>query len=421
MKTKSLVVLLVCMFTASVSAQNPVIDWDAITISTALAPPITAPASNTSGGTGLYLAYAHLAIYNAVNAINHRHKLYRSNLTGPSDASQDAAAVSAAYNTLLAYFPSQSVSLANSYTAALAAIPDGVSKAEGIAVGQAAAAEIVALRSSDGRGASVPYTYPSSPEPGVWIPTPPTFAQPQTPWVGQMMPFTMSSPDQFLPNDGPPPLDSIMWTRDFNETKTLGQSTSAIRTPQQTEIGLFWTEHTARQYGRAFRQLAADHGLSTSDSARLFAMLWTAYADSFIGCMNAKYHFSFWRPVTAIQNADIDGNPDTLADATWMPLAVTPNHPEFPAAHGCVTGAIAGTLQTYFGTPNVLLTVSSTVTNTAHSFNGVSELEDEVFGARIYAGFHYRYSLVEGFKLGHAVVRNMMRHNFRPQSDEEEE
>ena len=154
-----------------------------------------------------------------------------------------------------------------------------------------------------------------------------------------------------------------MWARDFNETKTLGQDISKVRTAQQTEIGLFWTEHTARQYGRAFRLLATEHALSTSDSARLFAMLWTAYADSFIGCMNAKYHFSFWRPITAIQNADLDGNPDTLTDATWMPLGVTPNHPEFPAAHGCVTGAVARTLQAYFGTPNVSLTVSSTVTN----------------------------------------------------------
>src|SRR5262249_17243245 len=158
---------------------------------------------------------------------------------------------------------------------------------------------------------------------------------PLTPWVGQMLPFTMTGPSQFLPTSGPPDLGSKQWARDFNETKTLGAVNSTVRTPQQTEIGLFWTDHAGQQYARAFRILVTEQKLDLPRSARLFAMLFTAYADSFIGCMNAKYTFSFWRPVTAVQNANIDGNPDTTQDSSWLPLGVTPNHPEFPANHGC--------------------------------------------------------------------------------------
>jgi len=158
-----------------------------------------------------------------------------------------------------------------------------------------------------------------------------------------MVPFTMSSASQFLPDEPPPDLTSTQWADDYNQVKTLGAVNSAVRTAEQTEIGLFWTEQTSKQYARAFRALAAGRALNTSDTAHLFAMLWTAVADSFIGCMNAKYHFSFWRPVTAIQNGDLDGNSATVPDPSWMPLGITPNHPEYPAAHGCVTGAVSKT------------------------------------------------------------------------------
>ena len=148
------------------------------------------------------------------------------------------------------------------------------------------------MRLSDGRGANVPYTFPSVPTPGVWIPTPPGLP-PVIPWVGQMTPFTMTSASQFLPDEPPPDLSSQEWADDYNQTKSLGAVNSTVRTPQQTEIGLFWTEQGGRQYARAFRVLAVARGLDISGTARLFAMLWTAYADSAIGCWNAKYHFSF--------------------------------------------------------------------------------------------------------------------------------
>ena len=404
------------------TAQNPVIDWNAIAVTTALnGNPVTSPGSATAGGTSIYLAYVHLAVYDAVNAIDRRFQSFGPGIRAPHGASPEAAAITAAYTTLAYYFPEQTASLTAQYTASLGVIPDGAPKTDGIQVGEAAANAIITMRLSDGRSANVQYTYPSVPTAGVWIPTPPGFLPPQTPWVGQMQPFTMRNAAQFLPDEPPPDLRSEDWAEDFNETKTLGAINSTARTPAQTEIGLFWTEHTTRQYARAFRALAAARGLDTSDTARLFAMVWTGFADSFIGCMNAKYHFSFWRPVTAIGNAGLAGNPLTIAEPTWAPLGITPNHPEFPAAHGCVTGSVAHTLEGFFRTREVTLVVSSTVTNTTHTFTNTKELEEEVFGARIYAGFHYRHSLVEGFELGHNVVKQMLRHHFRRLHDENEE
>lgn len=414
--------LLVALVVSGIaSAQNPVTDWNAIAVSTSLnGNPAISPGSTTAGGTSIYLTYVHLAIFDAVNAIDRRFQSYSSETRAPLGASPEAAAIAAAYSTLVYYFPDQAPSLTAQYTASLGVIPDGAPKTDGILVGQTSANAIIAMRLSDGRGANVPYTYPSMPTAGVWIPTPPGFLSPQTPWVGQMQPFTMRNAAQFLPDEPPPDLRSEDWAQDFNEVKTLGAINSTVRTPAQTEIGLFWTEHTTRQYARAFRALAVARALNTSDTARLFAMVWTGFADSFIGCMNAKYDFSFWRPVTAIQNAGLAGNPLTVADPMWKPLGTTPNHPEFPAAHGCVTGSVARTLESFFGTHKVTLVVSSAVTNTTHTFTNTKDLEEEVFGARIFAGFHYRHSLVEGFELGHNVVKQMLENYFRRLHDDDE-
>jgi hypothetical protein len=400
----SLVAALAIGLTQLASASNPVVDWNQIALSTAL----------TTPGTQIYLTYVNLAMYDAVNAIDRRYQQYGPEFNGPRDASKEAAAISAAYQTLLNYFPSQAAALQAQYDASLAAIPDGQAKVSGIAVGQTAAARIIALRTGDGRNANVPYTHPSSPEPGVWIPTPPAFVPPVTPWVGQMVPFTMQSASQFLPVNGPPDLGSRQWAREYNEVKVLGAANSSVRTAAQTEIALFWTANPVATYFGAFGQLAIDRHLNLSKSARLLAMLSVAVTDGGIGCFNAKYHFSFWRPVTAIPNGDIDGNPETEADPTWLPLAPTPPHPEFPAAHGCATGAIARTLENFFGTPNVKFSVSSAATHTTHTYYNVGQLETEAYWARIYAGFHYRHSLDEGFKLGHRVAKQLNQNFFQP-------
>jgi len=407
-----LTVFLGLAITIKVRAQNPVTDWNNIAITAALAAnQTTSPGSSSQVGSFVYLAYVHLAIYDAVAAIDHRFRPYGPELSAPPDASKEAATIAAAYYTLNHYLPDQAATLLVQYNAALSAIPDGSAKTEGLSAGQSAANSIIALRAGDGRGATFAYTWPGVPTAGVWIPTPPAFAAPSMPWLAAMTPFTMRSASEFRP-EPPSALTSSEWTHDYNLTKILGAVNSTVRTPEQTEIGLFWTDHAGSQYGRAFRALAIAQGMDVSETARLFATLYVSAADAGIGCWDGKYYYSFWRPVTAIRNGDIDGNPDTVPDAGWTPLGVTPNHPEYPAAHGCVTGSIATALKNFFGTPKVTLIVTSTVTNTTHTFTNTRDLETEVEHARIYAGFHYHHSVVQGALLGRKVSDEVTKNFF---------
>jgi hypothetical protein len=406
-----LVTALVLFTSTAAMAQNTVTDWNAIAITNARAS--TAPGAATPGGTNIYVTYAELAVYNAVVAIQGGYQPYKYNLTAPAGASVDAAVIEAAYRTLVHVLPDRFVPLTTAYTASLAAIPDGAAKLDGQSVGLESANDLIALRAGDGLGGPWPYSFPSSPVPGVWILTPGTTA-PATPWVGQMRPFTFDDPSEFMPDEPPPALDSLTWADDYNQVKTLGAANSTVRTPEQTEIGRFWLEHPGAQYGALLRLLVMQENLSLIESSRLMAMAYTSMADGYIGCFNAKYHFSFWRPVTAIRNGDIDGNPDTIADPTWSSLTTTPGHPEYPSAHGCVTGGLADALQAYFGTPRMQLSIFSSITNTTHHFSSIQDLQREVEYARIYAGFHYHHSMIQGFVLGHKVAHNVANNYFQP-------
>jgi hypothetical protein len=196
--------------------------------------------------------------------------------------------------------------------------------------------------------------------------------------------------------------------------KTLGALNSTVRTADETEIAFFWTDHVGMQYSRAFRALATARNLNVVDTTRLFAMLYTSGADAAIGCWDAKYHYSFWRPVTAIENGAIDGNPATVPDAGWQPITATPNHPEYPSAHSCVTGSVTTTLEHFFGTPNVTVVLSSSVTNTSRTFTRLGDWEREVEVARIYAGFHYHHSVIQGVGLGREVSKQLTQEYFQP-------
>ncbi len=304
-----LLALVVCLPAA---AQNVVIDWNGIAVQT-----VTVNAKKPACAAGIYLAIVHLAVYDAVNSIDGRFQPYAISINAPASASKEAAVATAAYRVLVTLFPSQQAFLDSSYAASLSSIPDGAPKTDGIAVGEQAAQSILALRANDGREANIPYVPGSGP--GIWQPTPPAFLAAQTPWVGETQPFTMTRPSQFLPASGPPSLDSQEWADDYNQVRILGAKIGSSRTPEQTEIGLFWTENPAVQTNRAYRALAAQQGLGTADSARMFAMVSAAAADSCIGCLNSKYRFNFWRPVTAIPAGDTDGNPATIADPAWEP------------------------------------------------------------------------------------------------------
>ena len=261
-----------------VNAQNVVVDWDAVASTT-----IVSNAKEASVASGVWFAYVHLAVFDAVTSIDHRFQPYLFTTQAPAGASKDAAAAAAAHRILLNYFPAQQASLNAALASSLAAISDtSANISAGVAVGEAAAQALINARGSDGLLVNFPYTPPVGP--GLYQRTPPAFAAPLTPWLGQMAPFTMMSAAQFFPDEGPDALDSQQWIDDYNQVKTLGAINSTVRTPLQTEIGLFWTEHTGQQYGRAFRTLATQKGLGTSDTARLMAMLWAAYADAGIGC-----------------------------------------------------------------------------------------------------------------------------------------
>ena len=361
------------------------------------------------------LAMVHLAIYDAVNAIDgYPFESYGVTPNVVSPASREAAVATAAYDMLVALFPAQQGDLYTKYSTSLGMIADDQAKANGISVGHQTAAGILALRQNDGRDDVVPYTPGSGP--GVWMPTPPGFLPAAAPEAAHVQPFALKSPSQFRA-EPPPALTSDTWTRDYNEVKRLGSATSTTRTAEQTDIGLFWTDQPILQWNRAWRNISIERRLSLSDNARFFAMLAAASADAIIACWDSKYFYSFWRPVTAIRAGDTDGNPDTEADPNWIGRAVTPNHPEYPAAHGCFSGASTHTLRFFFGTDSFDFTVDSTIaglTNPSRSFGSFSQALDEVLNARVYGGMHYRNSTEKGAKIGKQVSKFLTRHFFQP-------
>jgi len=406
------VVLLVTITGLPALARNAVTDWTAIASTT-----IVANGGKSPGASAVWFAYTSIAMYDAVNAITGDYRPFYYQGSGSPTASIDAAAAAAAHKVLINYFPTQQSTLDTQFTASLNGInADAQSKAAGVSVGEAAAAALLAARANDGLEANVPYSPGTGP--GVWQPTPPAFAPAQTPWLAQMRPFTMATAADHRPA-GPATIDGEQFRRDYRLTHAIGGTDSAMRSVNEREIGMFWTEHTGQQYARMFNNLASSQNLNTKDAARLMAMLWTGIADSAIGCWDGKFKYNFWRPVTAI--AAGGGNADTPSDTFWSTLAATPPHPEYPSGHGCVTGAATTVLAGFFGTTGIPITADSLAfqdgTHT-HTFTNTSDLMDEIFWARMYTGFHYYHSMEDGRQLGIAVARALLQNHFRPRRDE---
>jgi hypothetical protein len=406
LKRAALAMILVAVSAVSVRA-DVVTDWNATATTVII----------TNGGgsppsSAIDFAYVHAAIYDAVNAIDGRYTVYAvSPASASSNASQDAAAATAAYKVLLALFPAQQVFLDGKYAASLATVPAGDSKQQGIAIGEEVASGFLAQRSGDGRFASV--TYVPGTGPGQWQPTPPAFAPGLAPWVGQMRPFVMATASQYR-SEPPPALPSVEWADAYNETREMGAASSTSRTAEQTEIGRFYAEHTGAQYSRILREFATERGMSVADNARFFAMMSVSLGDAIISIWEGKYYYGLWRPITAIRAGGTDGNGDTEADSSWSPLAPTPPHPEYPAGHGGFTGAFAEALENFFGTKDVTITLSSAVTGTRRTFPRTDDLVKEIVDARIFGGMHYRFSVVRGANQGRKAARNVARQHFRP-------
>ncbi|MFL6467884.1 MAG: vanadium-dependent haloperoxidase [Pyrinomonadaceae bacterium] len=395
---------------------DKVTDWNRIALTA------EASANRTNNAViGTDLAYMHIAIYDAVNAIDPRYTMFAVQpVSVPPGASQEAAAVEAAYRVLRAIMPaSQAAYLDVEYAASLASIPDSFSKTDGMAVGLEAANLFLASRVGDGRNdSSVIYTPGSGV--GVWIPTPPGFGAAATPWLAVMRPFAIENPSQFRA-EGPPLITSQQYTDDFNETKRFGSINSSDRTQDQTNLARFYLDVTIPQEAQGLRRLATANNLSTADSARLYAQLYVSVSDALIAGWDSKLYYSFWRPVTAIRNADADGNPYTEADPTWSPLTSTPAHPEYPSAHAFISNAFTETLRQFFRTKKVKITLSSVTTGTSIEYRNTDEIGKDINDARIYAGFHFRTACIHGSLIGEKVARYVARKYFRSVREKKEE
>ena len=395
------------------------LDWNVIAVNTVRA---AAPAKFQIEGN-LYMSYVQAAVYDAVTTIKGRYVPYHVIGISAPGASPRAAVAAAAYTTLSYYFPAQAASLQSTYTdylnITLQALP-AAAKQAGVAVGAAAAADLIATRWGDGRDAPVGTPFGVAPQaPGTWVFAPlPSTQSAQTPWIGTMRPFILESASQFRA-PAPPALSSPEYATALNEVKTLGGVTSTARTAAQTAIGQFWNANVINQYNQVFRDVASAHGLDLVDTVRLLAMGTVIPSDAGITCMDSKYHYLLWRPVTAIRNADKDANTATDPSPTWSPLLTTPNHPEYPSAHGCVTAAVTDVLAATLKTTNINIDVpgatggGTTLTTTRH-FDTAAALIDDVANARIWAGLHYRFATTAGVEIGHQVSKYDLQHAFQP-------
>ena len=387
--------VLICL--ADPARANVISDWDAKAVA------VAAP-----GPAGLReLAMVHIAMFDAVNSIEPRYRPYLVQLTPPKTTSQEAAAATATATVLIGLHPDTAAEIKAALANYLAAIPDGPSKADGIMLGEAVAAKILQARGDD--GANAPDAYRPKTRPGVYVPTPITVA---STWAN-MTPFALEKPAQFRPA---PPISmaSKEWAADYNEIKEYGGKTSAKRSPQQTETARFWLMVGPQAYHPFARNLVTTKQMSVEDSARLMALVAVGLNDALIAVFDAKYHYEFWRPITAIRNGDIDGNPATELEGTWQPIDNTPMHPEYPCAHCIQSGAATAVIAALLGTtdiPEIALT-SLTAPGVTHRWTNLKAFTEEVANARIWAGFHYRFSTrvgtEMGLQIGEYVVKNVM-------------
>lgn len=344
------------------------------------------------------MAIMHVAVFEAVNAIDKRYAPYRLKLTAERTVSQAAAAASAAHAVLVALHPDEKDALDADLLTSLQAVPDGDAKTKGIELGKKAAAEVLAWRAND--GATAPESYRPHTAAGVYVPT----VIPVSSTYGKVMPWVMTSGSQFRPAP-PPALTSASWAKDFNEIRDYGGRTNSKRSAEQTDIGRFWFVTGPQAWNPIVRQLVAGRNLDIVDSARVHALVAIATDDAFIAVFDGKYHFNFWRPITAIRNGDLSDNPATPREPNWLPLGDTPMHPEYPCAHCITSQAAASVLQSVFGNdiPEVTMT-SVTAPGVTRRWTKLQDYADEVAVARIYGGFHYRFSNLAAQDMGRKIA-----------------
>jgi membrane-associated phospholipid phosphatase len=393
--------------------------------------------AGTVGGTSPIVmtrvaAIVQASVFDAVNGIDRKYTPVHVSPGATAGASRRAAIVEAAYTALVALYPAQKSTfdarLALSLTA-IASDPHETSAgiASGITWGEAAANGILSWRATDGF-TPAPAPFLGGTAVGEWRPTPPGFLPGAVPQFAYMTPWSISAPSQFRP-DGPPALTSARYTAVFNETKLMGNISSPIRTADQTIYAWFWNASTATYIWNHLADLLIERGERDEDddsgrsaerhnslleNARLLALLDLAMADAGIACWEAKYHYVFWRPVTAIPLADTDGNPATSPDPSWMPLFATPAHPEYPSGHSTVSGAAAVVLASFFGEKRHFIMDNDLLIGVTRSFKTFSEALEEVRNARVFAGIHFRSACDDGQAVGEQVANWVLDHALLP-------
>src|SRR5712664_4102008 len=369
---------------------NVITDWDekAVAVVTPM-PPYTAQRA---------IGMVHVAMFDATNSIARRYKPYLVQLPTAPSTSKEAAAAAAAATILATIDPKTAGEMKTALATYLASIPDGAAKSDGVRLGEAVAAKVLEARANDGSDALDDYRPRTTP--GVYVPTPITAG---SVWPG-VKPFAMTKPSQFRPQP-PIALNSEAWAKDFNELCDYGGKTSAKRSALQTETARFWLMVGPQADHPFARNLVAAKQMSVEDSARLMALVAVGLNDAYIAVFDAKYHYDFWRPITAIRNGDIDDNPATELEATWQPIDNTPMHPEYPCAHCITSAAVAMVAETVLGSPEVpeIVMTSSTAPGAAHRWTNLWAYADEVSLARIWAGFHYRFSTRVGQDMGRKI------------------
>lgn len=397
------------LLSAAIVEADTVLDWNVAALKTTAAASFNPPLESRN------LAIVHAAMFDAINSIVGEFHPYAVELSAPKGASPDAAAAAAAHFALVKLYPGQQAMLDAAYAMSLAAIPDGSAKIDGIAVGETVAAKILAMRADDGAREAISAAYIPGSQPGDWRPTPrpaPLSPLPALdPGWGSVRPFFLREGSEFRP-DPPPALTSPQYTRDFNEIKEIGSLTSSTRTPEQTDLAHFWISTAPQIWNPAARQVAVAQHLTLSQNARAFALLNMAGADAFIASWDAKFTYNQWRPVTAIRDADTDGNPDTIADPSWTPLLVTPPFPDYIAGHTTYAGAAEEVLESVFGarpgvTMNLMSATASGVTESYTTFDAIAE---GVVEARVLGGIHWRTSSVRGRRVGEQIGGFAVRH-----------
>lgn len=407
---RNILVLAVILAIPTTVSADVVTDWNAIAVQATL----TGNRPNPSGV--IDIAMVHAAIYDAVQAIEKRYTPYYVEIPEASGCSV-AAAAKAAHDVLVSRFPGQASFLDATYQQYL--LSHGLSETDpGVAVGAKAAAGIIALRACDGSFPSTPPPpFLGGTDPGVWRPTPPANQPMAVPWLGHVVPFTLTRPSQFR-SDPPPALTSREYSKDYDEVKAFGALNNSARTADQTDVAQFYAGNTPVIWNRGLRDIATAHVDKVADSSRLFALVSMAVADALISSWNDKTHYVFWRPITAIREGQNDGNPDTSGDPGWQSLITTPNYPDYTSGANNFASAVTTMLEHFFETDHMTFSITTTNvgptvqdTRTYHHF---SDAAQDVVDARVYSGIHFRFADEAARKQGRQVAQWTFKNYLRP-------